>query len=55
LRYLVEVSSTGRPGWLTGFEAAQHGDSVRTYGLSALFAQLAPAMTPLAGATVTIF
>lgn len=55
LRYLVEVSSAGRPGWLAGFEAAQHGDSVRTYGLSALFAQLSPVVTPLAGASITIF
>jgi hypothetical protein len=53
--YRIRVASSGRPGWIRDYEAVQQRDSLRTYGLSALFTQLQPRPAMLAGAYVTVY
>lgn len=55
VRYQFEIRSTGRPAWLAQFESSQQGDAARTYGLSALFAQLHPTPTTLTSFYVSIY
>lgn len=53
--YRVQVLSRGRPRWLGQVAAVQQRDSVRTYGLSAIFDQLRPTDSRLAGFYVTVY
>jgi hypothetical protein len=55
VRYQFDVRSTGRPAWLAQFESSQQGDATRTYGLSALFAQLHPTPTTITSFFVSIY
>jgi hypothetical protein len=53
--YRIQVSTLGMPRWVREYEAVQHRDSLRTYGLSTLFTQLQPRPAVLGGAFVTIY
>ena len=53
--YYLELVSSGQPRWLGDFEASKQGDSTLTFGLSTLFAQLAPTPTPIAACTITVY
>ena len=55
VRYQFDIRSTGRPTWLAQFESSQQGDATRTYGLSALFAQLHPTPTAVTSFFVSIY
>lgn len=53
--YRIRISSAGFPRWVREYEAVQQRDSLRTYGLTALFTQLQPRPAKLAGAFVTVY
>jgi hypothetical protein len=53
--YRILISSTGMPRWIREYGAVRQGDSVRTYGLTALFTQLQPRPSVLGGAFVTVY
>ena len=53
--YRVRILSTGKPNWIREYEAVQHGDSLRTYGLATLFTQLQTRPAMLTEAFVTVY
>jgi hypothetical protein len=54
-RYRIDLVSTGRPRWIHEYDAPEHGDGQKTFGLTALFAHLQPSPTTLARIYVSVY